>query len=93
MKIRTLLALAAACTALAGCFGGGGGDDNGGGAATTPVTGNDPGNGVPQSALASVAGLVAYLQTLIAGSSDTAQPVSLDGVTLPVDDTAPPASI
>jgi hypothetical protein len=84
MKTRTLLALAATCVALAAC-GGGGGDGAVGGTTTTTTT--DGGNGVPQSAQASVAGLIAYLQSLIAGTSDTGLPVSLEGVALPVDDT------
>jgi ABC-type glycerol-3-phosphate transport system substrate-binding protein len=84
MKTRTLLALAATCVALAAC--GGGGSDGAVGGTTTTTTTTNGGNGVPQSAQASVAGLIAYLQSLIAGSNDTGSPVSLEGVTLPVDD-------
>jgi hypothetical protein len=85
MQAKTLLALATTCVALAAC-GGGGGD----GSTTTTTNG---GNGVPQSAQTSVAGLVTYLQSLIAGTNETDSPVSLEGVTLPVDDTGGPAPI
>ena len=84
MKARTLWALGAACALLAAC---GGGDDG-------PVATNNTASGVPQSAQDSVSGLIAYLQDLIGNStSDTGQPVSLEGATLPVSDTTEPAAI
>ena len=81
MNRKTLLAIAASCVALAACGGGGGG----GGEAST--------GGVPNSAQTSVGGLITYLQQLIGNTSDTGEPVSLDNVTLPVDDTAEPTAI
>ncbi len=78
---RITAAMVLAGFALAGCGGGGGG----GGDANT--------GGVPNSAQTSVGGLITYLQQLIAGTNDTGEPVSLDNVTLPVDDTAEPTAI
>ena len=86
MKARTLWALAGACAILAAC--GGGGDDG------VAATNNAGSGGVPQSAQASVSGLIAYLQDLIGnGTSETGQPVSLEGAELPVSDTTEPAGI
>lgn len=88
MKARTLLALAATCAALAAC----GGGDGGGTPASTPTA---DANTVPQSARDSAAGLVAYLQDLIANhTNETDPPVSLEGVTtLPVDDNGQAAGV
>lgn len=91
MKTKNLLALAATCVALAAC--GGGGSEGGDASPTTTTGGSSTGSGVPQSAQSSVAGLITYLQSLIAGTNETGAPVSLDGVTLPVDDTAPATAI
>lgn len=86
MKTRTWMAVAATCAVLAAC--GGGGSEGGDSSPTT-----NSGGSVPQSAQSSVAGLITYLQSLIAGTNDTALPVSLDGVTLPVDDNGPSTPI
>lgn len=94
MQAKTFLALGATCVALAAC--GGGGSDGGDSLTSTTntsTTAASGGSGVPQSAQSSVAGLLAYLQSLIAGSNETDSPVSLDGVTLPVDETGPASAI
>lgn len=62
---------------LAGC-GGGGGDD--GGAAAAPPAG-------PTIGL-TVGSLLAFMNSLIANSNETDEPVPLDSTPLPVDDTA-----
>jgi hypothetical protein len=80
---RLLLAGAmftAACT-LAACGGGGSGDD-------TPPPPDDT---VPPSALVSTQALVAFLKGLV--SSDTAQPLRLDGVVPPTSDTEEPLDL
>ena len=83
---RTILTLmVAAGTTLSACGGGGGGSDS--------SAGNGNNNGVPSSATQSVTGLVAYLQQLIGNTSETGEPVSLEGATLPVDDAGPPLAI
>lgn len=88
MNARSAIVLAAACAALAGCGGGGGGGGSG------PVnTTSSAGDVIPDSALVSASSLVAYLQQLIAGTNETSEPVGLGNATLPVDDTAEPASI
>ena len=84
MNTSKAFATLLACIALAACGGGGGGGGGGGTVA---------GSGVPASAISSTGGLIAYMQQLIAGTSETGDPVSLGDVTLPVDDTAEPAAI
>ena len=78
--------------ALAACGGGsgGGGADVGGGAggapgaaAPAPATSD-----IPASALASVDGLIAFMNQLIdTGTNDTSEPIRLGDASLPVDDT------
>ena len=77
--------------ALAACGGGGGGGaDVGGGAggapgaaAPAPATSD-----IPASALASVDGLIAFMNQLIdTGTNDTSEPIRLGDASLPVDDT------
>ena len=83
-RIKTLLSVAAASVALAGCFGGG--DD---GAATPPA---DPLAAVPDSATQSVAGTVDYLNVLNQNASDTREPIDVTAIVLPTsDDTEPTA--
>ena len=84
-KIVIVLAMSAA---VAAC--GGGGSGGGGG---VPVGGAAPGgpatSDIPASALASVDGLVAFMNSLIdTATNDTSEPISLGDATLPVDDTA-----
>lgn len=78
-KTLVLPAVAAmtAATLLAGC-GSSGGDGGSGAPAQT--------SGVPDSAQRSVAGLLAYMNQLIAGTDETSEPVFLGDATLPADD-------
>lgn len=81
------LLIALAMTAGVAACGGGGGSDGGvgGGAPGTPA----PSSGdVPASALASVDGLIAFMNQLIdTGTNDTSEPILLGDASLPVDDT------
>ncbi|MEJ7932481.1 hypothetical protein WG922_21085 [Ramlibacter sp. AN1015] len=88
MNFRSASVLAASCVLVAAC-GGGGGDDG----AIAPGDNVGTGGDVPSSAVSSVSGLVAYVKQLIASSSESAEPVVLRNVTLPVDDTAEPAAL
>jgi hypothetical protein len=85
LRLRTLLAAALAAMALGAC----GGDDhneaNAGGSANT-------GTDIPASATASVDGLLAYVNTLIASSSDTSEPVNVGNAVLPTSDTTEAAN-
>lgn len=83
MKTSYKLTLAALLTSafLTGCGSGGSGGGGGGGAsASTDIT-------------QSVSALVTYLNTLIAGTNETGDPVDINSVTLATDDTAEPTSI
>lgn len=86
MRVFLVAILLAAAGTLTACGGGGGGGGTGGGGA---VSGSD----VPSSALQSSDGLVAFLKQLIAGTSDTTEPIALGDVTLPTSDTTEPASV
>jgi hypothetical protein len=80
MNRALAFAAVTAALTLAGCGGGGGGGD-------TPAPAG-PTSDVPQSALQDAAGLVAYLNQLISGSTNsTGEPALLGNVTLPVDNT------
>ena len=73
--------------AVAGCGGGGGGDLGAVGGGAPGVAAPDP-NSIPASALASVDGLVAFMNQLIDnGTNDTSEPIVLGDASLPVDDT------
>ncbi len=78
---RLRVALATACTAalLSACGGGGGG---GGGDSTQPGE-------VSQA----VTQLLAYMNQLIAGTDETSEPVNIDAVAVPVDETTEPSAI
>ena len=67
-----------AALALSAC--GGGGD--GGGAAPTP----------PDISL-SVSALLDFMQGLVAGTSETSDPIDINALTLAVDDTAEPSPL
>ena len=91
---RLAMLLIAMAMALAAC-GGGDGDGivlgaGGGGPGDTP---GSPTTQVPASAQGSVAGLIAYLQQLIAETSETSSPVLLGDAVLPTDDTAEPSAV
>jgi len=77
-NLKTLSALCMAA-ALAGC-GGSGGDDN-------TLAAMTPTSGVPQSAQQSVTGLVAFLEQLIAQTSETSEPITLGDAVLPTSET------
>ena len=73
--------------AVAGCGGGGGGDLGAVGGGAPVVAAPDP-NSIPASALASVDGLIAFMNQLIDnGTNDTSEPIVLGDASLPVDDT------
>lgn len=79
MKNQLLLGLVLGTSILAGC--GGGGIE----ALPTPPVAQTPSN--------SVNALVAYVQQLIAGTSESTEPVDINGLTLATDDTAEPSAI
>lgn len=88
--LRLLPGAALLALALAAC---GGGDGDGGGDGSTTTTTFAPGSQVPNSALQSVSGLVAFLNELISGSTnDTGEPVLLGNVVLPTSDTTEPSN-
>lgn len=79
-KMLGIACVSTAAMVLAAC----GSSDNGTGApATTPVAASD----VPASAQQSSSGLTAYLNALIATTSDNGEPVVLGDATLTTDDT------
>ena len=92
-------ALSALCAAAALTACGGDGGDGGGGGGATGATGaatgeaSRRGTDVPASALQSVSGLLAYMNDLIANSTnETGQPVLLGDGTLPMSDTTEAAN-
>lgn len=80
-KSRAALAALAAAAALGACGGGGGG-----GGTPAPAPSSD----IPASAQSSIDGLLAYVNQLIGGSSDSSEPVKVGDAVLPVSDTALP---
>ena len=65
-----------------------GGGDGGGGSGTAPGAQAPPSGGIPASALASVDGLIAFMNQLIdTGTNDTSEPILLGEASLPTDDT------
>jgi hypothetical protein len=80
------LVLAGATTLLVAC-GGGGGDSNAGSGAPTV-----PGTGMPGSATTSVAGLIAFMQSLIAATDETSDPVGLGNAALASSETDEPVA-
>lgn len=85
--LRTCALALVAVAALAGCGGGGGGGRD------TEVTVTPRGTDVPESALQSVPGLIAYMKELIAGTSETTEPVFVGNAVLPTDETSEPAPV
>ena len=83
-----VLAMTAALAACGGGSGGGGAGAGGGGAAPPPGAAAPPTSDIPASALASVDGLIAFMNQLIdTGTNDTSEPIRLGDASLPVDDT------
>lgn len=70
------LAAAAVVAVLAGCGGGGGNGTPAAPQFTSPFSGT------------TVQSLLAYMNQLIAGTSETSEPEAVDNTPLPVDDTA-----
>ena len=88
-NVHTILIALVMTAAVAGCGGGGGGDLGavGGGAGGAPVVAAPDPNSIPASALASVDGLIAFMNQLIDnGTNDTSEPIVLGDASLPVDD-------
>lgn len=85
LHVRRLAAVAALASALAvaGC---GGGSD---GPSVTAAPGVElvPGTAVPVSATSSVAGVIAFLMQLIAGTSETSDPIAVGDAVLRTSDT------
>ena len=67
--------------ALAACGGGSGGDD------PAPTTQFVPGSQVPVSATTSAAGVIAFLQSLIATTSENGDPVAVGDAVLATSET------
>ncbi len=88
---RSVAAAAAVSGAIALAACGGNNDPSPPAPSPTPAPG--PAVAVPISATTSVAGLVTYLQALVAIQDDTLKPVDVSAVTLTTDDTAPPTPI
>lgn len=80
MSFKLLGAALLTSAALAGCGGGGGID-----VLPTPPVAQTPSN--------SVNALVTYLQELIAATSESTDPVDINGLELATDDTAEPSAI
>ena len=87
MTFKLLSAALLTSAALAGCGGGGGGIDV---LPVPPVAVAPTPTPTPSN---SVNALVAYLQQLIAGTSDSTDPVDINGLELATDDTAEPSAI
>lgn len=89
-RLKTLCAACAVVILTVSC--GSSSDDS-----TPPPTSPLPPNTMAQedaAASASVAGLIAFMQTLLASLTlDTTEPRSIDGITPPVTDTAEPTAI
>jgi len=81
---RTAISLAASSMLLAACGGGGGG----GPSATAPA--DDNGTDVPQSAMTSSAGALAFMKAVAASSDNTASPLRVGDAVLATSDTDEP---
>ena len=83
LKIPTTLVVLAVAAVVSAC--GSGGD----GGPAVPVVTTD----VPASAQQSVSGLITFINSLIAATSETTEPILIGDAVLPVDDTAEPTPI
>ncbi|WP_395700068.1 hypothetical protein [Aquabacterium sp.] len=96
MKHKQLsLSLAFASVALlGGCFGGGGDDSMPAPPPPAPAPAPaDPLAAVPDSAKQSADGLVGYLKTLSANTTDTREAIDVTGLSLPQSDTTEPSPL
>jgi hypothetical protein len=82
------IAVVMALSAVLGACGSSGGDD----APTTGGGGGGTGSDAPARTFDSVASLVSYVNELIAGTSETSEPVRVTDAALPVSDTTEPAN-
>ena len=88
LNASTLLITLVMAAAVTACGGGGGGTDVGAGGSGAPGAPPSETSGVPPSAVASVDGLVAFMNQLIdTGTNDSSEPILLGDASLPVDDT------
>lgn len=84
------VATLAALLVVAGC--GGGGGDHGSSAGSGNGSGSTSGS-IPASATTSGDSFIAYMKSIIAGSSETSQPVLLGDAVAPVSETATPSGL
>ena len=83
-NLRTTFIALVMTASVAACGGGGGGDGSDVAAPSSPSLSSD----IPASALASVDGLIAFMNNLIdTGTNDTSEPILLGESVLPVSDT------
>jgi hypothetical protein len=81
---RTAISVAATSLLLTACGGGGSGSDSG----ATPAA--DEGTDVPQSAMTSSAGALAFMKSVAASSDNTASPLRVGNAVLGTSDTDEP---
>ena len=87
-NLHTPLIVLVMTAAVAACGSGGGGSDFGGGAGGAPGVAAPATSDIPAFALASVDGLIAFMNQLIdTGTNDTSEPIRLGDAILPVNDT------
>lgn len=77
---KWLLGAALATALVTGCGGGGGGGGGGGAFVSTDIS-------------QSISALITYMNTLIAGTSETSDPIDINSLTLATDDLAEPTPI
>jgi hypothetical protein len=87
-NLRTTFAALVMTVSVAACGGGGGGGEGSDVAAPSSPTSPSLLSDIPASALASVDGLIAFMNQLIdTGTNDTSEPILLGESVLPVSDT------
>ncbi len=88
-RVGSLVALALTAAALVSACGGSSNDNGGSIVITPPVT-----EKVPDSASASAAGFIIYLQQLVVAFADLLEPVDTSAVTAPpADETSEPTTL
>ena len=85
-KLRGAL-IALGMAALLSACGGNSGDDGAIGDGSGPGSGSAEA-GVPSSATQSVSGLLAFMQVMLAGNSETDEPITVGEADFPTDDTS-----